>query len=102
MNTVRCATVVVLYTKVVDAQCDKLATAVGRIELTTPDVPWRNSSKSAVCEYSSSETTSKVSLLLLAEIPNFFPAQGWEGGSRLRTHGLLVSSYAPACRPVMV
>jgi len=34
----------VLYTKV-DAQCDKLATVVGRTKLTSPatvDVPWRN------------------------------------------------------------
>jgi len=55
----RCVKRMVLYTKV-DAQCDKLATFVGQIKLTTLatiDVPWRNFSKSRVCDKVSAGST---------------------------------------------
>jgi len=62
---IRCVTSIMLYTKV-NAQCDKLATVVGRTKLTTVlDELWRNFSKSRVWDKVPEGST------LVLEIPEF-------------------------------
>ena len=56
-----------LYTKVDAAQCDKLATVVGRTQLTTlatVDVPCRNFSKSRDWDKASIEILKEIGLAL--------------------------------------
>ena len=67
-----CVTSIVLHTQM-DAECNKLATVVGRTNMTTLDVPWRHIFKSRVW----SKVPEKCNLFL--EIPEFIYNADYSG-----------------------